>query len=196
MALNGYRPAPTWETETCFSSSWTAIGTSTIPPTVARWHVSRVHPSEQRRRRRRPDPGSVPVSRRVREPSDLGLYHVAGFRRRHVGASIHEAWTESLRSVRDALDANLDDDRATLLRVTTQELGPTREDVLEAVTTRLDVSRKQAAEAYALAETYEANPRSVWGYVQGLTRLSQRTPWQDARFNLDQAASRLIAMVN
>jgi hypothetical protein len=57
-------------------------------------------------------------------------------------------------------------------------------------------SQKQAAEAYALAETHEANPRSVWGYVQGLTRLSQRTPWQDARFSLDQAASRLIATVN
>jgi hypothetical protein len=57
-------------------------------------------------------------------------------------------------------------------------------------------SQKQAAEAYALAETHETNPRSVWGYVQGLTRLSQRTPWQDARFNLDQAASRLIATVN
>jgi hypothetical protein len=125
-----------------------------------------------------------------------GFTHVAGFRRRHVGASIHEAWTDSLRSVRDALDANLDDDRATLLRATTQELGPTREDVLEAVTTRLNLSQKQAAEAYALAETHETNPRSVWGYVQGLTRLSQRTPWQDARFSLDQAASRLIAMVN
>ena len=99
-----------------------------------------------------------------------GFTHVAGFRRRHVGASIHEAWTDSLRSVRDALDANLDDDRATLLRATTQELGPTREDVLEAVTTRLDLSRKQAAEAYALAETHETNPRSVWGYVQGLTQ--------------------------
>jgi eukaryotic-like serine/threonine-protein kinase len=30
-----------------------------------------------------------------------------------------------------------------------------------------------------LAEQHETNPRSVWGYVQGLTRLSQRTPWQD-----------------
>jgi hypothetical protein len=80
--------------------------------------------------------------------------------------------------------------------VTTQELGPTREDVLEAVVTRVDMSRKQAAEAYALAEAYEENPRSVWGYVQGLTRLSQRTPWQDGRFSLDQASSRLIAMVN
>jgi hypothetical protein len=31
------------------------------------------------------------------------------------------------------------------------------------------MSRKQAAEAYALAEMHEGNPRSVRGYVQGLT---------------------------
>ena len=61
---------------------------------------------------------------------------------------------------------------------------------------RLDVSQKHAAEAYTLAEQYETNPRSVWGYVQGLTRLSQRTPWQDGRFGLDRAAGRLLATVN
>ena len=43
---------------------------------------------------------------------------------------------------------------------------------------------------------HETNPRSVWGYVQGLTRLSQRTPWQDARFVLDRAASRLLTTVH
>jgi hypothetical protein len=32
--------------------------------------------------------------------------------------------------------------------------------------------------------------------VQGLTRLSQRTPWQDGRFNLDRAASRLLTTVH
>lgn len=38
-----------------------------------------------------------------------------------------------------------------------------------------------------------------WGwasYVQGLTRLSQRTSWQDGRFALDRAASRLLTTVN
>jgi hypothetical protein len=45
-----------------------------------------------------------------------GFHHVAGFRRRHVGASIHDAWTGSLEHVRAALDADLDDDRARLLR--------------------------------------------------------------------------------
>jgi len=68
--------------------------------------------------------------------------------------------------------------------------------VLDTVVQRLDLSRKQAVEAYTLAEQHETNPRSVWGYVQGLTRLSQHTPWQDGRFELDQAASRLLAMVH
>jgi hypothetical protein len=125
-----------------------------------------------------------------------GFHHVAGFRRRHVGASIQEVWTTSLTNVCAALDADTADDRALLLRATRQELGADREAVLEAVVQRLDLSQKQAAEAYTLAEAHEPNPRSVWGYVQGRTRLSQRTPWQDARFTLDRAASRLITTVH
>ena len=61
---------------------------------------------------------------------------------------------------------------------------------------RTEVSQKQAAEAYTLAEEHETNPRSIWGFVQGLTRLSQKTPWQDGRYVLDRAASRLLATVN
>jgi hypothetical protein len=125
-----------------------------------------------------------------------GFQHVAGFRRRHVGASIQDAWTTSLDGIHAALDADTADDRAILLRATTRELGANRDAVLEAVVQRLDLSQKQAAEAYTLAEAHEPNPRSVWGYAQGLTRLSQRTPWQDGRFALDRAASRLIATVH
>ena len=121
-----------------------------------------------------------------------GFQHVAGFRRRHVGASIQTAWTTSMDAVRAALDADTADDRTLLLRATSQELGPTREAVIETAVRRLDLSQKQATEAYTLAEEHETNPRSVWGYVQGLTRLSQGTPWQDGRYVLDRAASRLL----
>jgi len=124
-----------------------------------------------------------------------GFQHVAGFRRRHVGASIQDAWITSLDGVRATLDADTTNDRTLLLRATTQELGPTRDAVFETAVRRLDLSQKQAAEAYTLAEQHETNPRSVWGYVQGLTRLSQRTPWQDGRFVLDRAASRLLTTV-
>src|SRR5437870_5647249 len=84
-----------------------------------------------------------------------GFQHVAGFRRRHVGPSIRDAWTTSLESVRAALDADPVFERAVILRATTQELGSTREAVLEAVVQRLDLSQKHAAEAYTLAEQYE-----------------------------------------
>jgi hypothetical protein len=125
-----------------------------------------------------------------------GFQHVTGFRRRHVGASIHDAWADSLRAVRVALDADLAIDRAILLRATSQEIGATREEVIDGVVQRLDLSRKHAVDAYALAEQHETNPRSVWGFVQGLTRLSQHTPWQDARLALDRAASRLLTTVH
>jgi hypothetical protein len=125
-----------------------------------------------------------------------GFQHVVGFRRRHVGASIQQAWTTSLETVRAALDADTADDRLVLQRATTLELGPTRDAVIDTVLQRLDLSQKQAGDAYTLAETHEANPRSVWGFVQGLTRLSQRTPWQDGRFALDRAASRLLTTVH
>ena len=125
-----------------------------------------------------------------------GFRHIVGLRRRHVGASIHEAWSASLEAVTSMLDANLADDRTALLRATTQEIGTTREEVVDTAMQRLDLSRKHAIDAYGLAEQHEANPRSVWGYVQGLTRLSQRTPWQDARFALDRAASRLLTLVH
>ena len=125
-----------------------------------------------------------------------GFQHVAGFRRRHIGASIQEAWTTSLKDLCAALDTDTADDRTRILRTMSQELGPTKDAVLETAVRRLDVSQKQAAEAYTLAEEYETNPRSIWGYVQGLTRLSQRTPWQDGRLVLDRAASRLVTSVH
>ncbi len=125
-----------------------------------------------------------------------GFQHVAGFRRRHVGTSIQEAWSDSLASVRAALDADPSADRTMILRASAQEIAQTRDGVIDAVTSRLDLPRKHASEAYGLAEQYETNPRSVWGYVQGLTRLSQHTPWQDGRFALDRAASRLLATVH
>src|SRR5688572_13464017 len=125
-----------------------------------------------------------------------GFQHVVGFRRRHIGTSIQDEWTTSLESVRSALDADVANDRLVLLRAQPQELGSSREAVSDTAVQRLDLSQKQAGEAYMLAETFESNPRSVWGYVQGLTRLSQRTPWQDGRFNLDRAASRLLTTVH
>src|SRR5947209_18442334 len=109
---------------------------------------------------------------------------------------MQEARTTYNDGVRAAHDADTANDRTLVLRATTQELGTTRDAVLETVVRRLDLSQKQVAEAYTLAEGHETNPRSVWGYVQGLTRLSQHTPWQDGRYVLDRAARLLLITVH
>ena len=106
------------------------------------------------------------------------------------------AWTTSLDGVRAALDADTANDRTLLLRATTQELGATRDAVIDTAVRRLDAVAEAGRGGTRLAEQHETNPRSVWGYVQGLTRLSQRTPWQDGRFALDRAASRLLTTVH
>jgi hypothetical protein len=117
-----------------------------------------------------------------------GFHHVASFRRRQVGGGrfTRRGPAHSKRSVSPSTPTPTTTGR-DFLRATTRELGPTRDAVLDLVTTRLGLSRTQATDAYALADAHEMNPRSVWGYVQGLTRLSQRRPWQAPRFSLDQA---------
>ena len=124
-APNGFRPAPTWEIETCSCSSWTATVTSTTPPTAPQCRpVPRVHPPEQRRRSRRPHPGCVPVPRRVRESHHLGLSArrrlPAPARGRVDSGRVDDS---SLASRPRGPRRRPADDRAMLLRATTQELG-------------------------------------------------------------------------
>src|SRR5258706_6407109 len=45
-----------------------------------------------------------------------GFQHVAGFRRRHIGTSIQDAWTSSLNDVLADLDADTADDQTRILR--------------------------------------------------------------------------------
>src|SRR2546421_10050667 len=61
-----------------------------------------------------------------------GFQHVATFRRRHVGASIQRDWSSSLDSLQTTLDADTAQERTLLLRASSQDLGATREAVIEA----------------------------------------------------------------
>ena len=126
-----------------------------------------------------------------------GFQHVAGFRRRHVGASIQDGVDDvARRRSRRPRRRHGARSRRCSCGPRPRSSGRRATPVIDTAVRRLDLSQKQAAEAYTLAEQHETNPRSVWGYVQGLTRLSQRTPWQDGRFALDRAASRLLTTVH
>lgn len=72
-------------------------------------------------------------------------------------------------------------------------LGTKKEDVLEFIFKRGILGKAQAESAYKLADEVEQlDPRSAWGFAQGVTRLSQESPYGDARVKLDLAAGRVL----
>ena len=126
-----------------------------------------------------------------------GFQHVAGFRRRHIGASIQDAWSNSLIRARAALDADTTADRTMVARATTTELGKlSRRSGSGGRARNWNCRRNPRPRRTTSRNRTNAIPRSVWGFVQGLDRLSQQTPWQDGRFALDRAAGALLATVN
>ena len=96
-----------------------------------------------------------------------GFEHVATFRRRHVGASIQRDWSTSLQTLQTTLDADTAQERTLLLRASSQELGATREAVLEAAMRRLELSQKSAHQAYELAEQFDWELPDVIMYPTG-----------------------------
>jgi hypothetical protein len=57
------------------------------------------------------------------------------------------------------------------------------------------LGKKQVDNAYALAEQYagtDGSPRSVWGFANAVTRLSQLSPYADERSTLDMAAGKML----
>lgn len=70
-------------------------------------------------------------------------------------------------------------------RAATTELAATRDDVIEVVTTHSSGRGRPQPRCTTSRGVYEDDPRSVWGNVQGLARLSHRTRWQDGRFAPD-----------
>lgn len=81
-------------------------------------------------------------------------------------------------------------------------LADNQDDVIDAVFAKksLNLTRKSIEEAYELAVEYVdtdapgTSPRSAWGFAQGLTRLSQRTPFGDERNAMDRAAGKLLTI--
>ena len=84
-----------------------------------------------------------------------GFERITGVQRSYEGATIQEAWTDVLASVQQALDADTGADRALVQRAATTELAATRDDVIQAATTRFELPRKLAADAYDMAEVFE-----------------------------------------
>ena len=129
-----------------------------------------------------------------------GAENVATFRIIHVNVSFQLAWEAMSRELQGWLDRSSKEDADKIKRLQTYKLGDDLEEVCDKIYAfRFGITRKQLEGAYEKVnlETFheDGDPRTPWGMVNGLTRLSQESPYADERTKLETAVGRLM-MVN
>jgi len=91
-------------------------------------------------------------------------------------------------------------DEAFIKSAKEKELGGTYDEVLELIFGQKKMlSKNKVKAAYDKANEFtdtDGSPRSVWGFAQGLTRVSQNSPYADERNLLDKAAGKILELAN
>lgn len=115
------------------------------------------------------------------------------FRRRHVGKTVtRDAIRMIARTAYEWAGASAQRDEAIIKLLIDREIAHTRAAVVDELKS-FGATKEQAEQAYDLCEQHEgASPRSFWGAMQGMTRASQLTTFQDERFALDSLASQIL----
>lgn len=115
------------------------------------------------------------------------------FRRRHVGQTIVRDVIREIGQIAYQWGhASTERDNAIIRTLISTEIAHTKEAVLDELKT-LGATKEQAAAMYARCEETETiSPRTYWGVVQGLTRISQDSGYQSDRFELDQLAAKIM----
>lgn len=122
-----------------------------------------------------------------------GYKQIQSISLRHFGDKIRREWSTGIGNAfvdYGRISAREEEDK--IRHATMRELGPSKDDVISILFDKFDIPKGKATDAYDLAERYERNPRSAWGIVQGLTRVSQTTPNMDDRIALDRAAAKVL----
>ena len=122
---------------------------------------------------------------------------------RHVG-SAHDRMLYQLDSLavelRDYANATGSQDEAKIRAARSYQIPAKDKDaLLDKIFSLLkgQVNRTTLEKSYDLAvehEVTDGNPRSAWGFAQGMTRFSQTIPYTDERVKVDRTAARVVAM--
>lgn len=128
-----------------------------------------------------------------------GAREVAEFRLRHVGTADRKAFAKLRVDLARYADSSAGEDQAKILRARTLEFGATKDDVLETLLgivakKRINLGKERLEAAYDLAAQTPryGNPGTPWAIAQGLTELSQSSPYAEERVKIDRAAGRLL----
>ena len=113
-------------------------------------------------------------------------------KRRHVGKFVAHSADQMLRDALRFFTRTESADLAIIDQLISKALGSDKQTVVDKGRAA-GLTEQQAADAYTAAEQYKSDPRSVWGYANGITRISQQTEYQNERLELDVLAARLMA---
>jgi hypothetical protein len=116
----------------------------------------------------------------------------------HKGNAQERAWRNLYRELDVYANQSVRDMESKIISAQNKELGKDKLEIIEVLSNRKIESKATIADAFEEAirhpEDGHTSPRSVWGMVQGFTRLSQAQRHVDRRVELDQAASRVLAL--
>jgi hypothetical protein len=118
---------------------------------------------------------------------------IAQFSMRHYGDKIRREWHRGIGQIFNDYSAlSAREETAKLQAASVKQIAGTKPEVIDALFKREIAGKQQISDAYDMAERHDRNPRTAWGIVHGLTRLSQMSPYADERIDLDRAASRVL----
>lgn len=128
-----------------------------------------------------------------------GAEDVREVRIRHVGSANRRAWWEIRRTLSDALERSASEDENRIRAAQNHRIAATKEELLDTIFKFRwnTVPRKTLELAYQTAEKFSdryGDPRTAWGFGNGLTQLSQTERYAEALVNLDRVAGKILSM--
>jgi hypothetical protein len=123
-----------------------------------------------------------------------GATKVLEIKIRHIGDA-RQRWQGYAAKIRQYANESASLDEARIASAQTVKIGETKEDVLDVLFSKrtLGLSRKLIEASYDAAQPdSDGDPRTVWGFVQGMTRHSQTIPYADQRTTIDRAAGKVM----
>ena len=127
----------------------------------------------------------------AKDVKELKIVHKGNNDRRYAGQIMREMYAYS----RDSMEA----DRARVEKAMAAKICAADQNVVEVLYARDLMPRKTLELAWEHAKQEadlrtKTDPRSVWGFVQGITSASQTLPHTDDRVAMDRAAGKLMSM--
>jgi hypothetical protein len=116
---------------------------------------------------------------------------------RHIGKAGDKTWAELAGTISRYAESSAAGDEAAIRGFQTRLIADTREALIDKLF-GLDIApRKVLGEGFERAKNSDhvyGDPRSIWGFVNGLTEVARDLQYADERSELDRSAAKILKM--